>query len=135
MRLTRAAPPEAPAGAAPVSLLLLGAAAFVVTADIRVVNPLLRVIASEFGADVGDTGWIVTAYTVPYGLFQLLYGPLGDRLGKLRVMTVTLALFAVGTAACGLAPGLATLALLRFLTGAAAAAMIPLALSPIGHGF
>lgn len=114
------------------SLTLLGLGAFLVTADSRVVNPLLPLIAAEFRTDIGRAGFLVTAYTIPYGLFQLLYGPLGDRLGKGRVMTGAMFLFAVGTAACALAPTLLLLNLLRFLTGMAAAAMIPLSLAYIG---
>ncbi len=118
-----------------VPVSLLGAAAFIVTADVRVVNPLLHIIASEFKADIGTTGIIATAYTIPYGLFQLVYGPLGDRLGKLRMMTYTMVLFAVGTAICGLAPSLLILNLLRFVTGVAAAAIIPMSLAYIGDNF
>lgn len=118
-----------------VSLGLLGAAAFMVIADVRVIDPLLHIIADEFGANVGSTAVIVTAYTVPYGLFQLVYGPLGDRIGKLKVMTAGMAAFAVGTAACAFVPSIAMLALLRFLTGVAAAALIPLSLAYIGDNF
>ncbi len=117
------------------SVALLGAAAFMVTADVRVVNPLLHIIANDFKTDVGTTGLIVTAYTIPYGLFQLVYGPLGDRIGKLRVMTATLALFAVGTALCAISPSLLILSILRFLTGVAAAATIPMSLAYIGDTF
>ncbi len=118
-----------------VPVALLGAAGFIVTADARVINPLLHIVAGEFNTDIGSAGLVVTAYTIPYGLFQLVYGPLGDRLGKLRVMTVAMALFAVGTAACGLAPNMLLLNLLRFLTGTVAAAMIPLSLAYIGDTF
>ena len=121
------ASPAAPAG--PVSIALLGAVAFVVTADVRVINPLLHIISTEFNTDVGTTGIIVTAYAIPYGLFQLIYGPLGDRYGKLRLMSVALLLFALGTAACALAPSLFILSVLRFLTGVAAAAIIPMSLA------
>lgn len=115
--------------------MLLSAVAFVVIADARVVDPLLPVIASDFGVGIGTAGFVVTAYTLPYGLCQLVYGPLGDRIGRLSVMRVGLALFAVGTAACALAPGLPLLILLRFLTGVAAAAMIPLTLAYIGDHY
>jgi len=121
------------AGLVPVGLL--GAAGFIVTADARVINPLLDIIAREFKSDIGSTGFIVTAYTIPYGLFQLVYGPLGDKLGKLKIMTVAMALFAVGTAICAFAPDLLILNLLRFLTGVAAAAMIPMSLAYIGDNF
>ena len=120
---------------APISVGLLGAAAFMVTADLRVINPLLPIIAHEFNTDINSAAFIVTAYTIPYGVFQLVYGPLGDYVGKLRIMTVAMALFAVGTAACAVAPTLAILDLLRLLTGMAAAAIIPLSLAYIGDNF
>lgn len=89
-----------------ISLILLGAISFMVIADMRVIDPLLRVIANEFGTSVGYTAVIISAYTIPYGLFQLVYGPLGDRIGKLKVMTFAIAIFAVGTVACAFVPSL-----------------------------
>lgn len=115
---------------APVALL--GAASFAVTADTRVVTPLLPIIAHQFHTNIGAAGSLVTAYALPYGLFQILYGPLGDRVGKLRVMVWAMACFAFGTAGCAFAPSLAGLDALRFITGAAAAALIPLSLAYIG---
>lgn len=117
------------------SLGLLGAAAFMVIADVRVIDPLLHIIASEFKVGVGSAAIIVSAYSIPYGLFQLVYGPLGDRIGKLKVMTVAMAAFAVGTAVCAFVPNIALLTLLRFLTGIAAAGIIPLSLAYIGDNF
>lgn len=114
------------------SLLVLGAAAFLVSADARVIDPLLNVVAGEFGTTVVRASIVVSAYTLPYGLFQLFYGTLGDRVGKLRVMAGALALFAIGTAGCAFVGDLNVFALLRFLTGVVAAAMIPLSLSYIG---
>jgi predicted MFS family arabinose efflux permease len=119
----------------PVSLGLLGATGFMVIADARVIDPLLRVIADDFKLGVGSTAVIVSAYTIPYGLFQLVYGPLSDRIGKLKVITGAMAAFAVGTAACAFVPNIAILALLRFLTGMVAAGIIPVSLAYIGDNF
>lgn len=118
-----------------VSLGLLGTISFMVIADMRVVDPLLRIIANDFGTTVGNTAAIISAYTIPYGLFQLVYGPLGDRIGKLKVMTVGISIFAIGTALCAFVPNLPLLILLRFLTGMFAAAVIPLSLAYIGDNF
>lgn len=118
-----------------ISLVLLGAVAFIVMADMRVIDPLLRVIANEFGTSVGYTAVIISAYTIPYGLFQLVYGPLGDSIGKLKVMTAAIALFAIGTTLCAFVPNLPLLILLRFITGMFAAAIIPLSLAYIGDKF
>jgi MFS family permease len=68
-------------------------------------------------------------------LFQLLYGPLGDRIGKLRVMAGCLSVFSAGTFACAFVPNVPVFALLRFLTGVAAAAVIPMSLGYIGDKF
>jgi len=118
-----------------VSLELLGAAAFIVIADVRVIDPLLHAIADDFKIPVGSAGIIVSAYTIPYGLFQLFYGPLGDRIGKVRVIAFALTTFAVGTAACALVPNIILLTLLRFLTGVFAAGIIPVSLAYIGDNF
>ncbi len=106
-----------------------------VNADARVIEPLLHVIAGEFHKTVGEAAIVSSLYTLPYGLFQLFYGPMGDRIGKLRVKAIALALFAVGTAACAFVPNLALFALLRFVTGVVAAAIIPLSLAYIGDKF
>ncbi|MBC8122619.1 MAG: MFS transporter [Gemmatimonadaceae bacterium] len=118
-----------------ISLGLLGLAAFTVAADARVLDPLLPVIADEFHTGIGTVGLLVTAYTVPYGLFQLVYGPLGDRVGKLKVITAAMVAFALGTAGCVFVHDVALLALLRFLTGMVAAAVIPLSLAYIADNF
>ena len=117
------------------SLLVLGTAAFMVQADARVIDPLLHVIAREFHTVPPTAAIVISSYALPYGLFQLFYGPLGDRIGKLRVMAACLALFAVGTFACAFVPNLPVFALLRFLTGMVAAAVVPLSLGYIGDKF
>jgi predicted MFS family arabinose efflux permease len=110
-------------------------AAFLVSADARVIDPLLKVIAGDFHTQLEQAALVISAYTLPYGLFQLFYGPLGDRVGKLRVMSGALAFFSIGTAACGFVGNLMLFALLRFLTGVVAAALIPLSLGYIGDKF
>ena len=78
----RSSSPTPPPGRA--SLLVLGMAAFMVQADARVIDPLLHVIARDFHTIPPSAAIVISAYALPYGLFQLFYGPLGDRIGKLR---------------------------------------------------
>jgi predicted MFS family arabinose efflux permease len=113
-------------------LLALGLATFMVSLDARVVAPLLPTIAHDFRITIGAAGYVVSGYLLPYGLFQLAYGPLADRFGKVRVSVVAMAAFSVGTALCAAFPAFSTLLLLRALTGAAAAALIPLTIAYIG---
>jgi len=122
-----------------VSLLLLGAAAFMVASDARVIDPLLKTIASDFDVPLTKASLAVSAYALPYGLCQLVYGPLGDRIGKIRVMAIAFSLFAIGTAACAFVPqgavGLQLMVALRLITGVFAAAIIPLSIAYIGDKF
>lgn len=117
-----------------VSAALMGlyVAAFLVSLDRAVFAPLLPALASDFRQSIGAVGLAVSFYTVPYGLFQLAYGPLGDRSGKLTVVRWTFLVFAFGTGLCGIALTLPMLDALRAVTGACAAAVIPLALAYIG---
>lgn len=113
-------------------LATLVAAVFMVSVDARVVAPLLPTIADEFHASLATAGLLVTAYMLPYGFFQLAFGPLADRYGKIRVSAATMLLFSAGTALCGAFSSLELVILLRALTGAAAAAVFPLTLAYMG---
>lgn len=113
-------------------LLILGAAIFMINLDSRVVTPLLPTIADDLNTTVAHAGWLVTAYVLPYGLFQLVYGPLSDRFGKVKVVAGAMIFFSLGTAFCGLPPSLNAIIALRFLTGVAAAAVFPLTLAYVG---
>lgn len=112
--------------------LVILLAVFLVSAEARVIAPVLPAIAGEFGTTAARAGSLITFYTIPYGLFQLVYGPLADRFSRQRVMGVALALFAVGTFVSGFAPQLWVLDVLRLATGAAAAGIIPVALAYVG---
>ena len=111
---------------------LLVAAIFTVSVNSQVMNPVLPAVAEDFDVTVGRVGLAVTAYLLPYGLFQLLYGPLADRLGRVQVITVALGAATIVTFLCSLAPNLNTLILFRFLAGGTSAAVIPLTFTYIG---
>lgn len=130
--------PDQPTSEAPQPLLspplmaTLMAAVFMVSAEARVIAPLLPAIAQEFRTSTSAAGLLIAAYSIPYGLFQLVYGPLADRFSRQRVMGVALGLFALGTLVAWLAPSLPALNIVRFCTGAAAAGVIPVALAYVG---
>lgn len=113
-------------------MFALEAAAFLVSAEARVIAPLLPAISNDLKVTIGQAGLLISAYAVPYGLFQLVYGPIADRYSRQKVMGFALGLFSLGTLVSGFMPDLASLSLVRFATGAAAAGTIPVALAYIG---
>ena len=113
-------------------LWLISLAGFTSMASMRVCDPMLVSMATEFQITVGDASRVISAFAVAYGLMQLFYGPLGDRVGKLRViMSAALAcgVFSVITA---LSPSFDLLVLSRAAMGASAAGIIPLSLAWLG---
>lgn len=113
-------------------LFLLGTAGFIAVGIFRLSDPLLPKIAEDFGTSVGGVGITLTAFTLGYALFQLAHGPLGDRLGKLRVITAALGCASVATVACAWADSVTGLAALRFAAGMTAGAVTPLGMAHIG---
>ena len=111
---------------------LLAAAAFLSSAGARIVDPLLHAIATDFSVTIPDLWVVIAAFTLPYGLNQLVLGPVGDRFGKLRVMLGALVGYALFTGGCALASNLAGLTVLRACAGAASAGLIPVGMAYIG---
>ncbi|MFP5443413.1 MAG: MFS transporter, partial [Betaproteobacteria bacterium] len=74
----------------------------------------------------------IAAFAVAYGVLQLVYGPLGDRVGKVRVIIGATAACAVFSAMTALAPSFSLLVVARAAMGAAAAGIIPLSMAWIG---
>ena len=111
---------------------LLAAAGFLSVAGARAVDPLLSLMARDFATSVPALSAMIAAFTLAYGMNQLLLGPLGDRCGKLRILLGALVANAVFTTACAWAGSLAALTVLRACAGAASAGLIPVCLAYIG---
>jgi predicted MFS family arabinose efflux permease len=116
-------------------LLILGLAGFVVMADNWVVSPILPSISKDIGVNVASAALIITAYMLPFGLFQLVFGYLADKFGKRQVISFAMVFFTVSTGLCSVAVGLTDLAIFRALTGIFAASVMPISLALIGDIF
>lgn len=116
-------------------LLILGLAGFVVMADNWVVSPILPSISNDIGVDIAHTALILTAYMVPFGLFQLIFGYLADKFGKRQVISFSMVFFSIATALCALGSGLTDLIIYRALTGIFAASVMPISMALIGDIF
>ncbi|MFN9771834.1 MAG: MFS transporter [Burkholderiales bacterium] len=101
-------------------------------ASIRIADPMLPALARDFGGEPAGAAATITLFALAYGTMQLVWGPLGDRVGKLRVIAWAALAATLGSLACALAPTLAWLAGARLATGACCAAIIPLAIAYVG---
>jgi predicted MFS family arabinose efflux permease len=115
-----------------VTIFLLSLAAFASAASMRATDALLPRIAADFNVGIARAAWVVTGFTVAYALMQMLFGPLGDRFGKLRVIAYACGVAALASSACVMAPGFGSFVAARALTGAFCASVIPLSMAWIG---
>ena len=113
-------------------LRLLGLAGFASMASMRIGDPMLVVLGQEFQVSTGEASGVVSVFAVVYGLMQLFYGPLGERFGKLRVVSLAVAACALLSAITALSVNLPMLLVMRGLMGAAAAGIIPLSMAWVG---
>src|SRR5713226_5647621 len=89
--------------------------------DGTVVNVALPVLQSTFHATIVDVQWVVESYGLLLSSLILAGGALGDLFGRRRMFLTGVAIFAVASAACGLAPSLLILIIARSLQGVGAA--------------
>ena len=114
------------------AIVLLALAAFNSGISLRCVEPMLPQLAGDFGTSVSAASFIVTAFALAYAAAVLLQGPLGDRFGKLRVVTIGTALAGVTSLACAAAWDVSSLAAARFLMAIFASAPVALGMAYIG---
>jgi predicted MFS family arabinose efflux permease len=101
-------------------------------AAMRMCDAMLPALARDFGTRPGDAATTISAFAFAYGVLQLVYGPVGDRIGKPRVISIAAGGCAAAALAAAFAPSLEWLTLGRLLMGAFAAGIIPLTMAWIG---
>lgn len=89
--------------------------------------PALPSIAADLNASTAATQMTLTVFFVAFGVCQIIYGPISDMVGRKPPLYFGIAIFALGSIGCGLAPGITWLIVFRFVQGlgAAAVAVIP----------
>lgn len=103
--------------------------------DGSVVNVALPAIGADLQAPASGLQWIVNAYLLPLSALLLLGGAAGDKFGRRRLFLAGIALFAMASALCALAPSLPLLLAGRALQGIASAMLMPNSLALLGTAF
>lgn len=97
------------------TLLILGALCAFGPLAIDFYLPSFPTLAQQFATDVEHIQLSLAAYFVGIAIGQLFYGPLADRFGRRVPLLVGVALFALGSLACAIAPSLEWLIAARFV--------------------
>ncbi len=79
--------------------------------------------------------WVVTAYLLSTTVTVPLYGKLSDLYGRRRLFVISISIFLVGSALCGLAQSMGQLIAFRALQGVGAGGLLPLSQAAIADLF
>jgi predicted MFS family arabinose efflux permease len=113
-------------------IVFFALAAFNAGISLRCVEPMLPQLAADFGASVSAASVAITAFAIAYSAAVLLQGPLGDRFGKLRVVTIGTALAGAASLGCAAAWDVGSLAAMRFLMAMFASAPVAIGMAYLG---
>ena len=101
-------------------------------ADQSLLSTATPVIAAQLGG-LRDTAWISVAYLIAVTVMVPLYGRLGDRFGRSRVLSIALVVFALGSLACALAPNMLALIGARVAQGLGGGGLMVMSQALVGE--
>jgi EmrB/QacA subfamily drug resistance transporter len=108
---------------------------FMLVIDGTVVNVALPVIQADLQLSGPRLTWVTSSYLIAFGGLLLLFGRLGDLIGRRRIFMFGLGLFTAASAACGLAHTADLLIVARFIQGIGAAGASSVVLAIIATEF
>lgn len=97
---------------------------FMVTLDGSIVNVALPVMSGELNASMGDIEWVASIYLVVTCATILIFGRLGDMIGKVRIFQIGVILFTIGSLLCSISGTLPLLIGARVVQGLGSAAAL-----------
>lgn len=104
---------------------IIGSALFMQTLNATVLSNALPTMAHALHEDPLRLNLAITMYMLATAVFLPISGWAADRFGAKRIFLIAMVLYAVSSAACGLANSLLDLVLARICQGAAGAMMVP----------
>ena len=113
-------------------LVILGMVTFLDRINISVAGSS---IMHDLGLSPSEWGYVQSAFILSYGLLQIPVGALGDSFGHRKILAIIVLWWSAFTAFTGMAGGLATLIMIRFLFGIGEAGSSPCSTGVISRWF
>ncbi len=106
-------------------LVLLSLLSVITFLDRNAISIAGILITKELGLSESQFGWILAAFTISYGLFEIPTGLWGDKFGEKKTLARVVLWWTAFTTFTGLAGGFVSLFVVRFLFGAGEAGAYP----------
>jgi len=110
-------------------------ATFMVVLDSSVANVALPHIAGNLSASTDESTWVLTSYLVANAIMLPAAGWIARRIGRKRLLLLSILLFTLASLLCGMALSMPMLILARVLQGLGGGGMQPLAQSILLESF
>jgi DHA2 family multidrug resistance protein len=98
---------------------------FMEVLDTTIANVALRYIAGGLSAAVSNSEWVITSYLAANAIILPMSGRIGARLGRRNYFLLSIAVFTLASALCGMATSLGALIAFRVLQGLAGGGLQP----------
>ncbi len=116
-------------------LITVVSATFMSTLDGSIVNVALPDMASKLNVGMSGITWVVTSFLITVAATILIFGRLGDMIGKTKVFKFGVVLFTIGSLLCGLTSSLTLLVTARVIQAVGASATMATNQGIITHVF
>lgn len=113
-------------------LVILGVVTFLDRINISVAG---KSIMEDLNLNESQWGWVLSIFILSYGVMQIPIGALGDRLGHRKILALIVLWWSIFTALTGLAGGLASMLIIRFMFGIGEAGSSPCSTGVISRWF
>jgi EmrB/QacA subfamily drug resistance transporter len=111
------------------AVVAVAAGLFMGLLDLSIVSIVIPEIGRALDAEFNELSWVVNAYILVTAAAIIPAGKLGDAIGRKRVFGAGMALFAIASLLCGIAPNAESLIAFRALQGLGGAGMVTLSLA------
>ncbi len=97
--------------------LIVALGGFLMGFDASVISGVVKFIEPEFNLSKIELGWAVSSLTLTATLAMMIAGPLSDKYGRKRLLSVAAILYAISAIASAMAPSFVFLVVARMLGG------------------
>ncbi|MHB1546239.1 MAG: DHA2 family efflux MFS transporter permease subunit [bacterium] len=116
-------------------LALVVVSSFMAILDVNIVTVGIPKMMSHFGINVTDAEWVMIAYTIAYSIVILPMAYVRRKWGIKYPFIISIAIFVIGSALCGLAPSFTDLVIFRILQAVGGAGLTPTGLTLLAEVF
>jgi EmrB/QacA subfamily drug resistance transporter len=117
------------------TLAVLSLSLIIIGLDNTILNVALPTLQDEFDASASGLQWMVDSYLLVFAGLLLVFGTLGDRLGRKRALQAGVSIFGLASLGALIADSAEQVIAVRALMGVGAALIMPATLSIIANVF